>query len=101
MTIQELQLLVDGFAIGAYSMLLAQLLHTMAQERHAVRAAAHERHLQAADRYRHSLRDYQRQQRFAKRFPAGVLEVSARHIELDLRDGLDRVERAARDEGLL
>lgn len=101
MTMQQLTLLADGFAIGAYTMLLVHAVQRVLDDRRDARCHQRLRRIEAADYFRNSLRRYQRQARFTKMYAAGILEVSARDIEQDLRDGLDRVERAARDEGLL
>lgn len=101
MLIRDVQLLADGFALGAYTMLLIHAVQRVLDDRRDARRHQHDRRIEAADYFRNSLRRYQRQARFTKMYAAGILEVSARDIEQDLRDGLDRVERAARDEGLL
>lgn len=96
MTQNEILLLALGFSLGAQSV---NLLHFWWQRQDARRSAAvarAARHRAAGDCYLNSLRLYQLRARSAE-----TLEASVMDLELDLRDGLDRVERAARDEGLL
>lgn len=97
----EIQLLSIGIAIGMDLMLLMQIAFGILDDRRDREASRRARRRAAAEHYYRSLRRYHRQVRFAEMYPSGVIEVAARRIELDLRDGLDRVERAARDEGLL
>jgi hypothetical protein len=54
-----------------------------------------------ADAYLNSFRLYRLQQRRPVPRPAELVEASFRDFELKLYDGLDRVEDAARRDGLL
>ncbi|WP_030173200.1 hypothetical protein [Streptomyces sp. NRRL S-813] len=102
MTENEILLLAIGFSLGAHSMNLLHFSWQRRDERRSAKAARAARHRSAGDCYLNSLSLYQLQARYAAApHPTETLEASVRDFELDLRDGLDRVERAARDEGLL
>ncbi|MFF9625420.1 hypothetical protein [Streptomyces griseosporeus] len=102
MTPFELQILACGVAIGAYTMTLLHMWWDARDARRNLRASCATRKRAAADRYLSSFRLHQMQARRAARpHPAEFLEASFRDFELKLRDGLDRVEDAARRDGLL
>lgn len=96
MTENEVLLLAVGFSLGAQFMNLLHFWWQRQDARRSQAAARAARHRAAGDCFLNSLRLYQLRARYAE-----PLTVSVRDLELDLRDGLDRVERAARDEGLL
>ncbi|WP_306186938.1 hypothetical protein [Streptomyces sp. MK5] len=101
MTENEILLLATGFSLGAQTVNLLHFWWQRQDERRSAAAARAARHRSAGDCYLNSLRLYQLQARYAAAHPAETLQASVRDFEQDLRDGLDRVERAARDEGLL
>ncbi|MER6331838.1 hypothetical protein ABT298_21390 [Streptomyces sp. NPDC001034] len=101
MTASEIQILVCGICLGA---VLMNLMHMWwaRQDNQRDRAASRATIKRAAgDRFLGNFRLYQVQARRRACHPAQALEAAARDFESDIRDGLDRVERAARDEGLL
>ncbi|MEU1008175.1 hypothetical protein [Streptomyces sp. NPDC005890] len=101
MTANEIICLIYGIALGATVMSVMQAWWAAQDARRSRAKAEAARRRAAGDRYLASLRLYQLRQRRMAPHPAEVLEAAVRDFELDLRDGLDRVERAARDEGLL
>lgn len=101
MTVNEILFLIYGIAIGAQAMASLHAYWAHQDARRSRTAAKAARRRAAGDRYLASLRLYQLRQQRASPHPAEILEAAVRDFELDLRDGLDRVERAARDEGLL
>ncbi|WP_371646462.1 hypothetical protein [Streptomyces mirabilis] len=60
---QEIQMLVIGIAAGMDLMLLVQMVFAILDDRRDRKAARRQRRIDAADRFRHSLRRYHRQQR--------------------------------------
>ncbi|MEU6279483.1 hypothetical protein [Streptomyces sp. NPDC047028] len=101
MTTNEAQILVCGITLGAMLMNLMHMWWSRQDARRDRVASAAAVKRAAGDRFLGSLRLHQLQAKWEAHHPAEALEAAVRDFELDLRDGLDRVERAARDEGLL
>lgn len=100
MTANEILTLATGIALGAHGMNALHARWDRQAARRSAAAARAARRKAAGDCYLYSLRLYQLRMRYAA-VPPPSLEASVRELELDLRDGLDRVEQAARNEGLL
>ena len=102
MTSTEMLMLAVGLALGAQS---TNALHAYWASQDARRSAARaETTLKqlAGDRFLSTFRLYRLQERpWLEPHPAELLEASVRDLELKVYDGLDRVEDAARRDGLL
>jgi hypothetical protein len=104
MTPNEMQLLAVGFVLGAWTVAIWQMTLDMRDGRRDLVRSEEARRRAAADRFLSSFRLYGLQHRPpvpAVPHPAELLEASVRDFELKLYDGLDRVEDAARRDGLL
>jgi hypothetical protein len=100
MTDNETQLLAIGGAIGSYLTLLAWMTADFVSERRADRRRSKQAGRRAAKRtataeWRDAI------PALAGPHPAELLEASVRDFELKLYDVVDRVEDAARRDGLL
>lgn len=102
MTSNEILMLAAGLFTGAQ---LTNLMHAVWANQDATRGVTEaEAALKRAvgDRYLTSLWSYQRQHRRpGDPHPAELLEASVRDFELKLWDAADRIEDAARRDGLL
>ncbi|PAN01023.1 hypothetical protein CJI59_13960 [Streptomyces sp. Alain-F2R5] len=102
MTTNEILMLAVGLALGAQSM---NALHAYWASKDARRAAAQSDAVlkrMAGDSFLSSFRLYRLQEHpRLEPHPAELLEASVRDLELKLWDAADRVEDAARRDGLL
>lgn len=101
MTPNEMQLLAVGFVLGAWTVAIWQMTLDLRDARRDLARSEEARRRAAADRFLSSFRLYGLQHRPPVPHPAEQLEASVRDFELKLYDGLDRVEGAARRDGLL
>ncbi|MFH9012513.1 hypothetical protein ACH4C6_14130 [Streptomyces sp. NPDC017943] len=103
MTPNEIQLLAVGFALGGWTVAIWQMVLDVRQAERNLARSEEARRRAAAARFLAGFRLYriQNRPRAAEPHPAEVLEASVRDLELKVYDGLDRVEDAARRDGLL
>ncbi|MFC7842521.1 hypothetical protein [Streptomyces sp. NPDC057382] len=103
MTPNEIQLLIVGFVLGAWTVAIWQMVLDLREAERNLARSEKTRRRAAADRFLSSFRLYriQNRPRAAVPHPAELLEASVRDFELKVYDGLDGVEDAARRDGLL
>lgn len=106
MTANEIQTLCVGFVLGAWTVAIWQMVLDMRDMRRNLASSRQARRRAAGDHFLSSFRLHQLQHRPPIPAPTGphpaeLLEASVRDFELKLWDGLDRVEDAARRDGLL
>jgi hypothetical protein len=97
----EVQLLVVGFVLGAWTVAICRMALDMRDARRSLAQSEQARRRAAGDTYLNSFRLYRLQHRPPVPHPAEVLEASVRDFQLKVYDSLDRVEDAARRDGLL
>ncbi|MFE1748981.1 hypothetical protein ACFW88_00245 [Streptomyces anandii] len=99
MTANEIEMLLCGISIGAQGMALCHMVLDLRDVQRDLARSRQARRRAAADHYFNSLSLYQLQTR-REPHPAEVVEAAVRDFELTLRDAIDRVDDAARREGL-
>ncbi|MGQ5579696.1 hypothetical protein [Streptomyces sp. ECR3.8] len=103
MTQTEIVLFVSGLLIGAQIMAVIVMVLDLRDARRDLALAEKHRRRAAADRFLDSFRRYQLENRppLLRPYPPTEVEAVARDLELSLYDALDRIEGAARKDGLL
>jgi hypothetical protein len=103
MTQNEIILFVSGLLIGAQIMAVVCMVLDMREARRDLALAAKYRRRGAADAFLDSFRRYRLENRPPLLLPyqPGEVEAVARDLELSLYDAVDRIEGAARKDGLL
>ncbi|MGW3711433.1 hypothetical protein ACWDN6_14955 [Streptomyces albogriseolus] len=103
MTQNEIILFVSGLLIGAQIMAVIVIVLDMRDARRDLTLAEKHRRRAAADLFLNSFRTYRLENRppLPQLYQPGEVEAIARDLELSLYDAVDRIEGAARKDGLL
>ncbi|MEU2992922.1 hypothetical protein ABZ772_21695 [Streptomyces griseoincarnatus] len=105
MTQNEIVLFVSGLLIGAQIMavIVIVMVLDLREARRDLTLAEKHRRRAAADLFLNSFRTYRLENRppLPQPYQPGEVEAIARDLELSLYDAVDRIEGAARKDGLL
>ncbi|MEU3441781.1 hypothetical protein ABZ755_15415 [Streptomyces griseoincarnatus] len=103
MTQNEIVLFVSGLLIGAQIMAVIVMVLDLREARRDLTLAEKHRRRAAADLFLNSFRTYRLENRppLPQPYQPGEVEAIARDLELSLYDAVNRIEGAARKDGLL